>query len=134
MDKLTKEQRRWNMSRIRRMDTKPENIIRKALTSLGLKYRLQSKKLPGRPDIVVSSQKTAIFINGCFWHQHNGCKRKFMPKTNIDYWKPKLEKNVLRQKEQIEEIKKLGFKPLVLWECETKNPETLAEKLETMLI
>lgn len=122
------------MSRIRSKNTKPENAVRKALTSLGLRYRLQSGKLPGKPDIVISSRKTAVFINGCFWHQHIGCQKKSMPKTNTDYWKPKLENNIKRQKEQIEEIKKLGFRPLVVWECETKNIETLANKLEAMLI
>lgn len=134
MDTLTKQERSINMSKIRSRDTKPENAVRKALTSLGLRYRLHSKKLPGRPDIVVSDRKTAVFINGCFWHQHDGCKRKSMPKTNADYWKPKLEGNIRRQKEQIKEIKKIGFKPLVLWECGIKNTELLADRLKRVFL
>src|SRR3989344_1125110 len=116
MDTITKEHRSWNMSRIKSKNTSPELAVRKALSSFKIRYRLHSKTLPGKPDITISKNKIAIFINGCFWHQHPGCKRKTMPKTNVKYWKTKLENNIKMQKKYIQEIKKLTWKVLVIWE------------------
>lgn len=129
MDHLTVRERSENMSKIRSKDTKPEKAVRKILSGMGFKYRLHSKKLPGKPDIVIASRKTAVFINGCFWHQHENCKRKTMPKTNSEYWKSKLTSNVDRQKEELAEIKELGFKPVIIWECQTLSQEALAERI-----
>lgn len=134
MDHLTVQQRSENMSKIRSKGTKPEMAVRKILSEMGLRYRLHSKKLPGKPDIVIAGRKTAVFINGCFWHQHENCKRKTMPKTNTEYWKPKLANNVGRQKEELDEIKKLGFKPLIIWECETANQEVIAERMRGIFV
>lgn len=134
MDHLTIQQRSENMSRIRSMDTKPEMAVRKILSGMDLRYRLHSKKLPGKPDIVIAGRKTAVFINGCFWHQHENCKRKTMPKTNAEYWKPKLANNVGRQKEELAEIKKLGFKTVIIWECQTASHETLAERMRRIFV
>lgn len=120
------------MSKIRNRNTKPEIAVRKILTSLGLRYRLHVNTLPGKPDIVIPSKKTAVFINGCFWHQHKNCRRKSMPKTNTEYWEPKLSGNVAKQREEIKDIKKLGFKPLVIWECQTADTEYLSKKLERL--
>lgn len=133
-DHLTKRQRSKNMSNIKSKDTKPEIAVRKALTELGMRYRLHKNKLPGKPDIVNESRNMAVFINGCFWHQHNGCKRKSMPKSNKDYWKPKLEKNVERQKKQIKELKMLGYEPLIIWECETQDISVLTQRLKRNLL
>jgi len=133
MDNLTKEQRKLCMSRIRSKNTEPEIIVRKALSKLGLRYKLHNSKLPGRPDIVISKAKTIIFINGCFWHQHKGCKRQAMPKTNAKYWKPKLKRNVEKQKEDIEKLRKDGWKVYVVWECETKNQDRLTKILRKIL-
>lgn len=129
MDHLTTDRRSENMSKIKSKDTKPEKVVRKILSVMGLKYRLHSKKLPGKPDIVIASKKTAVFINGCFWHQHENCKRKSTPKTNAEYWKPKLANNVAKQKKDIQEIKKLGLKPWIIWECQTADRESLAKRI-----
>lgn len=132
MDHLTKKKRSWNMSRIRSKDTAPEKTVRKMLSELGLRYRLHSKQLPGKPDII-KKDKTAIFINGCFWHQHKGCKRKTMPKENRSYWKPKLERNVAKQKADIKALKNDGWNVGIVWECETSNETKLKKKLQQIL-
>lgn len=133
VDTFTIEQRSECMSRIRSKDTKPEKAVRKALFRLGWRYRLHAKDLPGKPDIVNRKRKTAIFVNGCFWHQHEGCKRKTSPKTNTDYWSNKLKRNVERQKKDIELLKLLGWKVIVIWECETNNTGLLVKKIESSL-
>lgn len=129
MDRLTIQQRSWNMSRIRSKNTQPEKAVRKFLSKQKITYRLHAKKLPGKPDIVVSKDKRVIFINGCFWHQHMGCKRRAMPKVNIKYWEGKLIRNVEKQRKDILALKKLGWKVGIIWECETKRPKDLDKKL-----
>ena len=108
-DTKTLEERSKNMSQIRSENTKPEVIVRKYLFSQGFRYRKNDKRLPGKPDIVLPKYKTVIFVNGCFWHMH-GCSRSRLPKSNLDYWKPKLEKNLQRDKIEYEELKSLGWK------------------------
>lgn len=133
MDNLTKEQRRICMSRIRSKDTKPEKTVRKILTQFGLRYRLHNAKLPGKPDIVISKIKTIFFINGCFWHQHKGCKRQAVPKANIEYWGAKLKRNFEKQKKDIKLLRKDGWKVHIIWECETKDENRLIKKLKKIL-
>ncbi|MBA7513760.1 Very short patch repair protein [subsurface metagenome] len=133
MDNLTKEQRNLCMSRIRSKDTKPEKVLRGILTELGWKYRLHADKLPGRPDIVIPKIKTTIFVNGCFWHQHEGCKRNSMPKTNVVYWRRKLKRNVEKQKEDIKVLRKLRWKVFIIWECQTKNKDHLVNEVQRIL-
>lgn len=133
MDTFSRKQRSECMSKIRHKDTRPELVARKALTELGYRYRLHRKDLPGSPDIVMPRLKKIIFINGCFWHQHKGCKRSSMPKSNKDYWKPKLEKNIERQKKDVRLLKKDGWSIIVLWECETNNKDKMMKKLEKQL-
>lgn len=128
-DHLTKEKRSWNMSRIRSKDTKPEIIVRSLLHHLGYRFRLHSKKLPGKPDIVLTKYKTVIFVHGCFWHRHKDCSRATMPKSNQEYWNAKFERNVQRFKEVSEQIKSLGWKVTVVWECEVKDIDALTEHL-----
>lgn len=132
MDNLTKRQRRFCMSNIKSKDTKPELIVRAILTDLGLRYRLHVNKLPGKPDIVIPRHKRVIFINGCFWHQHPNCQKKAVPKSNIHYWKIKLLKNVNRQKRDIRAIIKLGWRPTVIWECQTKDNLKLSLRFKRM--
>jgi DNA mismatch endonuclease (patch repair protein) len=132
-DHLTKKERSWNMSLIRSRDTAPEKIVRKILTEMGARYRLYTKQLPGKPDIVIKKDKLAIFINGCFWHQHKGCKRKTMPKGNRNYWKPKLERNVAKQKADIKALRKDDWKVGIVWECETRDEDKLKKKLQKIL-
>ena len=118
------------MSKIRSKNTAPELKVRKALTGIGLRYRLHSDKYPGKPDIVIPSRNTALFVNGCFWHRHKGCKRCTTPRSNFAYWGAKLMYNVERQKKQIHEIEAVGMRTLIVWECETKNKELLTDKLK----
>jgi len=125
VDNLTKDQRSKNMSRIRSKNTKPEMIVRKKLHSLGYRYRLHKKELPGKPDIFLKKFNLAIFVNGCFWHQH-GCKKTSKPKSNKNYWTEKLKKNVIKDKKNKKTLLNMGFNVLTMWECEiVKNGETL---------
>lgn len=130
MDKLSSLHRSWNMSRIGSKNTKPELLVRKAITELGFRYRLHVKSLPGKPDIVLRKYSTVIFINGCFWHQHKGCKRSTIPKSNTSYWLPKLKRNIEKQKADIEALNKQGYNTLIIWECEVKNKDNLVTLLK----
>ena len=133
-DHLNRQKRSWNMSRIRSKDTKPELAVREYLFSKGLRYRLHRSKLPGKPDISNQTKNFTVFVNGCFWHQHEGCKRAAVPKTNKSYWLPKLEKNVARFKENTDKLLELGWKVIIVWECETKDEGELKSKLDAVYI
>ena len=117
-DVLTEKQRHYNMSRIRSKNTKPEEVVRKYLFSKGFRYRKNDARYPGKPDIVLSKYKTVIFIHGCFWHQHPGCKAARIPDTNSEFWKSKFEKNIARDVKEKRELEEAGWKAIVLWECE----------------
>lgn len=130
-DNHTKEQRSYNMSRIRSKNNAPEEKVRKFLFSKGFRYRKNDKNLPGCPDIVLPKYKTVIFVNGCFWHKHN-CKRFVWPSSNEEYWKKKILRNVERDEINIKELKELGWKVLVVWECELKKA-TIDKRLETLV-
>jgi len=132
-DHLTAEKRSWNMSRIRSKDTSPEKTVRSILHKMGYRFRLHRKDLPGKPDIVLRKYNTVIFCHGCFWHQHPGCKRATIPKSNTDYWIPKLRKNISRFSSVEKELKDKGWKVAVIWECETRRPNELAKKIEGIL-
>jgi DNA mismatch endonuclease (patch repair protein) len=119
-DKISKEARSRNMSHIHSKDTSPEMMTRKYLFSKGLRYRLWDKKLPGKPDLTFPKYKTVVFVNGCFWHHHN-CKRGTTPKSNTEYWDKKLAGNQKRDSLNYEKLKKLGWKVIVLWECQLKK-------------
>lgn len=120
-DVHTPEQRSYNMSRIRGKDTKPEELVRKYLFSQGFRYRKNDARLPGKPDIVLPKYKTVIFVNGCFWHAHEGCRYFVWPKNNADFWKKKIESNVERDAKNYQLIKNLGWNVLIIWECELKK-------------
>lgn len=121
-DRITKEQRSKNMSQIRSKDTSIELKVRKYLFSLGYRYRVNYKELPGKPDIVFTKKKIAIFIHGCYWHGHN-CNSRYahVSKSNTDYWNTKIQRNQERDKRNIEQLEKDGWKVIVLWECEIKE-------------
>lgn len=129
MDHLTVKKRSWNMSLIKAKNSKPEVFVRSILHRLGFRFSLNKNDLPGKPDIVLKKYQTAVFIHGCFWHQHKNCKRANMPKSNQNYWKPKLARNVERDKINKKELMKDGWKVIVVWECEIKDPEKLKLKL-----
>lgn len=121
MDKITAEQRSFNMSRIHGKDTKPEVLVRKYLFGKGFRFRKNDKRLPGHPDIVLPKYKTVIFINGCFWHGHEGCKYYKLPATSREFWENKISLNILRDKEIVEKLESLGWRVLVLWTCQLRK-------------
>lgn len=133
MDKITLEKRSSNMRAIRNKNTLPEIIVRKLLHSVGYRYRLHRKELPGNPDIVFISRKKVIFINGCFWHQHTGCKRSSLPKSNSNYWIPKLERNKQRDNASKLQLIGLGWSSMVIWECEIKDIPKLLLQITNFL-
>lgn len=118
MDNHTKEIRSYNMSQIKRANTKPEVLVRKYLFAEGFRYRKDVKDLPGRPDIVLPKYRTVIFINGCFWHMHEGCSKFVWPLSNQEYWEKKLNGNKQRDIKNTEILKQMGWKVIVVWECE----------------
>ena len=120
-DVHTPKQRSYNMSRIRGEDTKPEKLVRKYLFARGFRYRKNDARLPGKPDIVLPKYKTVIFVNGCFWHAHEGCRYFVWPKNNGDFWQAKILGNVERDKKTYSQVEELGWKGLVVWECELKK-------------
>ena len=120
-DVHTPKQRSYNMSRIRGKDTKPEELVRKYLFARGFRYRKNDARLPGKPDIVLPKYKTVIFVNGCFWHAHEGCRYFVWPKNNGDFWQAKILGNVERDKKTYSQLEELGWKVLVVWECELKK-------------
>lgn len=132
-DTHSKETRSYNMSRIRSKDTKPETMVRKYLFSKGLRFRKNDKRYPGRPDILLPKYKAAVFINGCFWHSHEGCPVFVLPKSNQEYWVPKLEKNRRRDEENYAALRKDGWHVYIVWECELKK-DTRDKRLEQLYL
>ena len=122
------EQRSRNMSAIKSKNTKPEIIVRKLLHSMGYRFRLHRKDLPGSPDIVLPKYKTVIFVHGCFWHRHENCKYASTPKTRKEFWENKFKVNLKRDAEVQEKIKNIGWQSVVIWECEIKNQSKLKRK------
>ncbi|MCD8062392.1 MAG: DNA mismatch endonuclease Vsr [Akkermansiaceae bacterium] len=121
MDIVSKEKRSRMMSGIKGKNTKPELLLRSALHKLGFRFRIQRKDLPGKPDIVLPKYKTIIFVHGCFWHRHPGCKYAYTPKSNIEFWTSKLEGNVIRDRLTEKALEEMGWRILIVWECEVKT-------------
>ena len=136
MDRLTKEQRSDTMRRIRAKNTSPEMIVRADLFKHGFRYRIADKRYPGHPDIVLPKYKTVVFVHGCFWHQHPNCRKATIPKSNQAFWIPKLQRNVERDREQTRKLEELGWRVLVVWECEldkNKRENTLRKLREEIV-
>jgi DNA mismatch endonuclease (patch repair protein) len=133
MDRLTPDERSANMGRIKGRDTGPERIVRKALHALGYRFRLNRRDLPGTPDIVLPRLKTAIFVHGCFWHRHEGCKYCYSPKTNADFWNRKFINNLHRDKRAHDDLERMDWKVIVIWECETVDRPGLSSRLSAYL-
>lgn len=131
-DSLSKEKRSWNMSRIRSKDTHPEKIVRSLLHSMGYRFRLHVKALPGTPDIVLPRFKTVIFVHGCFWHRHPGCRFAYTPKSRVDFWMKKFEQNVSGHEKATGELKDQGWRVFVIWECELSELDSLGRKLSNL--
>jgi DNA mismatch endonuclease, patch repair protein len=131
-DTRTPAQRSRIMASVQQRNTGPEWLVRRMLHAQGLRYRLHSKKLPGKPDIVFGSRKKVIFVHGCFWHGHD-CPKGKAPKSRMEYWGPKLRANRRRDDEAVAQLSELGWDSLIVWQCETKDPEALSEKLWVFL-
>lgn len=134
-DHLTIEQRHKNMAAVKSKDTKPEMVVRKYLWSRGFRYRVNNPRLPGHPDIVLRKYHTCIFVNGCFWHGHEGCKYFRMPKTNTEFWERKISRNKERDREEQKKLARMGWHCITVWECELKGErrEKTLESLEYTL-
>ena len=120
------------MSGIRGKDTKPELLVRRYLHSAGLRYRLHSKNLPGRPDLVLTQFKTVIQVHGCFWHRHRGCRFAYTPSSNLAFWRAKFVENTARDKRNNRKLSGLGWRVLTIWECEASKPPKLAALLQRL--
>lgn len=131
-DVHTPEQRSYNMSRIHSKNTKPEELVRKFLFSQGFRYRKNDARLPGKPDIVLPKYKTVIFVNGCFWHGHEGCRYFVWPKNNAEFWKEKITGNIQRDKRNYHLLEEQGWRVIEIWECELKK-NTLQETLVSLV-
>ena len=130
-DIKTPEQRSYNMAAIKAKNTKPETIVRKYLFSEGFRYRKNDKRYPGTPDVVLPKYKTMIFVNGCFWHGHEGCKYFVWPKNNEEFWQKKITANIERDRRDFSQLEALGWNVIVIWECQLK-PKTVKETLENL--
>lgn len=133
MDTVTPAKRSYVMSRVKGRDTSPERIVRRLVYHAGYRYRLCDPRLPGKPDLVFWGKRKVIFVHGCFWHDHEGCRRNRMPKSNQEYWFVKLGKNKIRDALHLSKLHEMGWKVLVVWECELKETDILLQKLKTFL-
>lgn len=131
-DRLTPEHRSWNMSQIRATDTKPERIVRSVLHRLGFRFRLHRNDLPGKPDIVLPKHNTVVFVHGCFWHRHPGCRLAYTPKSRQTFWREKFERNCQRDQRVRAQLRALGWRAIIVWECETRDITKLRNRLRRL--
>lgn len=132
-DRLTKERRSWNMSQIRGKNTKPEVLVRSMLHRMGLRFRIHARGLPGRPDIVLPKYTAVVFVHGCFWHRHRGCKNCTIPTHNRGFWLKKLEGNAKRDVANQHALAQLGWRVIIVWECEVSRADAKTERLADRL-
>ena len=132
-DKLTLDRRSENMRKIRAKNTAPEMVVRRLVHGMGFRYRLHVPGLPGKPDLVFPRLNKIIEVRGCFWHQHGRCIDSHIPKSRLDYWGPKLKRNALRDAANLQYLKAIGLRVLVVWECEVKNKKRLSSRLNRFL-
>jgi DNA mismatch endonuclease, patch repair protein len=130
MDTLTPERRSWNMSRIRGKNTRPELTVRSLLHRMGYRFRLHNTTLPGKPDIVLPRYKTVVFVHGCFWHRHPGCRYAYTPKTRLQFWQRKFDSNVRRDQQAARQLTERGWNQLTLWECQIGDTESLRRNID----
>ena len=132
MDTICSKKRSAIMARIKGKNTTPELAVRHAAHKLGLRFRLHRRDLPGCPDLVFARYRLVLFVHGCFWHQHANCKRSNIPKSRLEYWSPKLARNIERDRKNIEELQRLGWNVGMIWECETEAPELLGDRISSL--
>lgn len=128
-DIFTREKRSWIMSHVKGKDSSPELLVRKIVHKMGYRFRLHSNKLPGKPDIVLPKHRKVIFVHGCFWHGHEGCSRSKRPSSNIEFWENKITRTIQRDNHVIEELRKMKWEVLIIWQCEISKVECLSNKL-----
>ncbi|WP_271627831.1 very short patch repair endonuclease [Bradyrhizobium sp. CCBAU 11445] len=133
VDIVSPARRSEMMGRIRGKGTKPELVVRSSAHRLGFRFRLHAKTLPGSPDLVFPGRKIALFVHGCFWHRHPGCRHCYVPKSNIQFWREKFKKNVLRDERVRRGLEEMGWRVAVIWECETADPDALRKRLKRLL-
>jgi DNA mismatch endonuclease, patch repair protein len=132
-DIFTPEKRSEVMSRIRGSDTRPEMVVRRMAHAMGYRFRLHRRDLPGTPDLVFPGRRKVVFVHGCFWHRHEGCRNASRPKSRVEFWQAKFRANVDRDRRALAGLAELGWDVLVIWECETKEPDTVARRLRDFL-
>lgn len=132
-DTMSKAERSRRMQLIRSKDTRPEIIVRRLVTHMGYRYRLHYSNLPGKPDMVFVARRKAIIINGCFWHRHKKCRLARMPKSKLEYWRPKLEANVIRDASNRRALRQLDWREAIVWECELRNHAQIVRRLRRFL-
>lgn len=133
VDTLSPLERSQRMAKVKSKGTKPEMLVRRLVHSMGYRYRLHGPGLPGRPDLVFKGRRKVIFVHGCFWHRHEGCRLARLPKSRLDFWLPKLEGNKQRDAQKLEQLCQQGWKSLVIWECELKDLGLLEKRLRAFL-
>ncbi|OVE74870.1 very short patch repair endonuclease [archaeon D22] len=131
-DRISKEHRSWNMSRIRSKDSSPEMRVRSYLHRHGYRFRLHYKSLPGNPDIVMPKHKTVVFVHGCFWHRHKGCKFAYKPKSRVEFWEAKFKNNLLRDEAVMTQLLRGGWKVIVVWECEIRKSDLFEARMKKL--
>lgn len=132
-DRLSPERRSWLMSRVRGWNTTPEMAVRRAAHRLGYRFRLMRKDLPGKPDLTFPKYRAVIFVHGCFWHRHSGCRKASTPKSRETFWNEKFERNVARDARVVEELVRLGWRVMTIWECDTKDVGGIDRRLDSFL-
>jgi DNA mismatch endonuclease, patch repair protein len=133
MDRLSTERRSWLMSRVGAKNTAPELMVRRMVHAMGYRYRLHGKSLPGKPDLVFASRRKAIFVHGCFWHGHEGCRYARLPKSRVEFWADKQSANRSRDERDVAELERAGWNALTVWQCELKNPECVRRRIDEFL-
>lgn len=133
MDTLSPAQRQRTMAAVKSANTAPEMVVRKLLHAAGFRFRLHRKDLPGKPDIVLPRFRTIVFVHGCFWHQHHGCRNASRPVTRSEYWNPKLDRNTVRDAANKRDLEALGWRVVLVWECETKDPAAVLAKINFVI-
>lgn len=134
VDRLAPDRRSWLMSRVGAKNTTPELAVRRSLHRLGFRFRLHRRDLPGIPDIVLPRLRTVILVHGCFWHRHTKCKKASMPKSRTDFWRDKFRRNVLRDRKAKTALEQIGWKVIIVWECQTKDNQDLTNRLTAALV
>lgn len=133
MDNLSESERAKQMARIKGRDTGPEMIVRRLVHGMGYRYRLHDRRLPGTPDLVFQKRRKVVFVHGCFWHQHMGCKSARIPKSRLDYWPAKLRANAERDQRNLEALRSAGWDSLILWECQLRDDALLCARIRDFL-